>query len=73
VNPGTRVTLTGVVRGVRGAVVQRSTAGAPWTRFRSAKTGAFHFSVKPKVTTQYRLATQSDAAASVRIRVQALP
>ena len=72
VHPGTRVTLTGVVRGVHGAIVQRSTAGAPWTQFRPiAKTGVFHFSVKPKVTTQYRLATQNDAAAPVRIRVQA--
>ncbi|HVR13376.1 MAG TPA: SpoIID/LytB domain-containing protein [Gaiellaceae bacterium] len=72
VHAGTRVTLSGVVRGVTGAVVQRSSAGAPWTQFRSlAKTGAFHFSVKPKVTTQYRLATQNDAAAPVRIRVQA--
>jgi stage II sporulation protein D len=74
VHPGTRVTLTGVVRGVHGAIVQRSMAGASWTQFRPiAKTGVFHFSVKPKVTTQYRLATQSDAAAPVRIRVKALP
>ena len=36
-----------------------------------ATTGAFHFSVKPKVTTKYRLATPNDAAASVRIRVEA--
>jgi hypothetical protein len=35
------------------------------------KTGAFHFAVKPKVTTEYRLATAKDAAAFVRIRVQA--
>ena len=34
-------------------------------------TGAFHFTVKPKVTTRYRLATRNDAAAPVRIRVQA--
>ena len=72
VAPGTRVTLTGVARGVRGVVLQRSTAGTPWTQFRTVvKTGAFHFSVKPKLTTQYRLATTNDAAASVRIRVQA--
>ena len=72
VAPGTKVTLTGVVRGVHGAVLQRSTASTPWSQFRTiAKAGAFHFSVKPKVTTQYRLATVNDAAASVRIRVQA--
>ncbi|HEU5245088.1 MAG TPA: SpoIID/LytB domain-containing protein [Gaiellaceae bacterium] len=69
---GARVTLTGVVRGVHGVVLQRSTAGTPWARFRSiAKTGAFQLSVKPKVTTKYRLATATDAAAPVRIRVQA--
>src|SRR5262249_58702764 len=43
---GTRVTLTGVVRGVHGVVLQRSTAGTPWTHFRSiANSGAFRFSV----------------------------
>jgi SpoIID/LytB domain protein len=69
---GTKVPLTGVVRGVHGAVLQRSTASTPWSQFRTIATaGAFHFSVKPKVTTQYRLATANDAAASVRIRVQA--
>jgi stage II sporulation protein D len=72
---GTRVTLSGVVRGVRDVVVQRRTSGTPWKRLRSIvpapKTGAFHFAVKPKVTTDYRLATPNDAAASVRIRVQA--
>jgi SpoIID/LytB domain protein len=75
VAPGTRVTLTGVVRGVKGVVAQRRTSGTSWTQFRSiapsAKTGAFKFTVKPKLTTQYRLATAKDAAASVRIRVQA--
>jgi len=75
VAPGTRVTLTGVVRGVSGAVVQRRSSGTSWELLRSvvpaAKTGAFHLAVKPKVTTQYRLATTDDAAGSVRIRVDA--
>jgi SpoIID/LytB domain protein len=74
VAPGTRVTLSGVVRGVKGAVVQRSTSGTPWTQFRAVSTaGAFHFSVKLRVTTLFRLATENDAAAPVRIRVKALP
>jgi stage II sporulation protein D len=69
---GTRIELAGVVRGVSGVVLQRSTAGTSWSQFRSiVKTGAFQFSVKPKVTTKYRLATANDAAAPVRIRVQA--
>jgi SpoIID/LytB domain protein len=72
VKPRTRVTLSGVVRGVGGAVVQKSTDGATWTQLRSLTTpGAFQFSVKPEVTTQYRLATPDDAAAPVRIRVRA--
>ena len=73
--PGTRVRLSGVVRGVRGVSVEERSAGEPWRQLRSivpaAKTGAFHFAVKPKVTTQYRLATAQDAAGSVRIRVEA--
>jgi stage II sporulation protein D len=72
VAPGTRVTVSGVVRGASGVVVQRSSGGAAWTPFRSiTTTGAFHFSVKPQVTTRYRLATTMDATASVRIRVDA--
>jgi stage II sporulation protein D len=72
VTPGMRVTLTGVVRGVQGVVVQRSTAGTPWQQFRSIPTaGAFHFSVRPKVTTMYRLSTENDASGYLRIRVGA--
>jgi hypothetical protein len=32
--------------------------------------GAFHFSVKPRLTTDYRLSTANDAAAPVRVRVK---
>jgi stage II sporulation protein D len=70
---GTRVMLTGVVRGVRGVGVQERTAGTPWKPFKSiapaAGTGSFHLVVRPTVTTEYRLATLRDAAGSVRIRV----
>jgi hypothetical protein len=70
---GTRVRLSGVVRGVRAVVVQARSARQPWQQLRSIvpapKTGAFHFSVKPAQTTDYRLATPQDAAAFVRIRV----
>ncbi|HET8751527.1 MAG TPA: SpoIID/LytB domain-containing protein [Gaiellaceae bacterium] len=72
--PGTRVRLSGVVRGIRGVVVQERTRGTPWKQLRKVvparKTGAFHFAVKPRVTTDFRLATTQDAAAFVRIRVQ---
>ena len=71
---GTRVRLTGVVRGVRNVVVQQRTSGQPWKQLRTvvpaAQTGAFHFAVRPSATTDYRLATAQDAAAFVRIRVQ---
>lgn len=71
VAPSTRVTLSGVVRGVRGVVVQKRSGGTAWKRVRAIAAGPFRFTVKPKVTTQYRLATAQDAAASVRIRVGA--
>lgn len=75
VAPGTRVTLTGVVRGLRGVVLQARVGSAPWKQLRTivpaTGTGAFHVSVKPRSTTQYRLATAQDAAAAVRIRVKA--
>jgi stage II sporulation protein D len=71
---GTRIRLSGVVRGVRGVVVQARSSGQPWRQLRSitpaAKTGVFHFAVRPSATTDYRLATAHDAAAYVRIRVQ---
>ncbi len=68
---GTRVRLSGVVRGVRGVVVQERTGKTPWTQLRAIRRpGPFHFAVKPTVTTAYRLATAHDAAAFVRIRVR---
>jgi stage II sporulation protein D len=67
---GTRVTLSGVVRGIRGVVVQKRSSGRPWQPLRAVVPGAFHFAVKPRVTTQYRLATAHDAAAPVQIRVR---
>jgi hypothetical protein len=73
VTAGTRVRLTGVVRGLRGVVVQERSLGGPWQQLRAIapapKTGAFRFAVRPRMTTDYRLATARDAAAFVRIRV----
>ena len=74
VAPGSRVLLTGVVHGVRGVVVQQRGAGGPWTQFKriapTAKGGAFRLVVRPSATTDYRLATARDAAASIRVRVK---
>jgi stage II sporulation protein D len=69
---GARVRLTGVVRGLGGVVLQARSLGGPWKPLKSivpAPTGAFHLAVRPKATTDYRLATAQDAAAYVRIRV----
>jgi stage II sporulation protein D len=73
VGPGTRVRLSGVVRGVRGVVLQARSGRGPWTQLKAivpAANHAFHLAVKPQATTQYRLATAHDAAAPVRIRVR---
>jgi stage II sporulation protein D len=73
VTAGTRIRLNGVVRGLHGVVVQERNLGGPWQQLKAIvpapRTGAFHFAVRPKVTTDYRLATARDAAAFVRIRV----
>jgi stage II sporulation protein D len=68
---GTSVTLSGVVRGVQGVVVQKRSGGGAWKQLKSVVPGSFSFAVKPKVTTQYRLASANDTAAPVQIRVQA--
>jgi SpoIID/LytB domain protein len=74
VSSGTRVRLSGVVRGVRGAVVEVRSGGGAWTQLKSiaptAKSGAFALVVRPAQTTDYRLATAKDAGAPVRIRVR---
>ena len=76
VSSGTRLRLSGVVRGLHGVVLQQRTRGKAWKQLKSvtpaAGTGAFHVNVRPKVTTDYRLATAQDAAAFVRIRVLAV-
>lgn len=71
---GTRVFLTGVVRGVKDVVVlQQRSKGTGWTQGRivtpAPQTGAIRLRVRPTATTDYRLATSADAAAFVRIRV----
>ena len=69
VSPGADVTLNGVVRSVKSVVLQERPAGGAWTDLEAVVPGAFSIDVTPTVTTQYRLATPADAAASVRIRV----
>jgi SpoIID/LytB domain protein len=66
---GTRVVLTGIVRGVRGVVLQERSVGAPWTEVKAIAPGTFRLAVEPTVTTDYRLANARDVAAFVRIQV----
>ena len=75
VRPGTRVELTGTVRGVANVALQARSAHRRWKQLRTVApdpaTGAFSLSVKPRATTDYRLAIPTDAAGFVRIRVEA--
>jgi SpoIID/LytB domain protein len=73
VSPGTTVTLTGTVRGVKNVVLQERPAGGAWAELEpvapAPKTGAISVDVTPTATTDYRLATPTAAAAFIRIRV----
>lgn len=73
VAPGTTVTLSGVVRGLKNVALQARTGGGSWTQLKtvvpSPHGGAIRVNVTPQATTEYRLATSAAAAAYVRIRV----
>ncbi len=73
VSPGTTVTLTGTVRGVKNVALQQRPAGGAWTELQTVEpdpgTRAISVDVTPTVTTDYRLATTTAAAAFVRISV----
>ncbi len=73
VSPGATVSLTGTVRGVKNVVLQARPAGGAWTELDAVTpdphTGAISIDVTPAATTDYRLATATAAAASVRITV----
>jgi stage II sporulation protein D len=73
VSPGTKVTLTGIVRGVANVVLQARPTGGGWAPLDlvapDPKTGAIAVDVTPTVTTDYRLATKTAAAAFIRIAV----
>jgi stage II sporulation protein D len=71
---GNRARLNGVARGVTQAVLQQRT-GTDWQAVSSVKsddTGAVSVVVKPTITTQYRLASGTVAAAAVRVPVASL-
>jgi len=67
---GSRAQLTGVARGLSGAVLQQ--LDGTWKDVGTVKTdkgGTVTFSVKPAVTTRYRLATGKVSAPPVRVPV----
>jgi stage II sporulation protein D len=64
--------LTGLARGISGAMLEQKVAGASWQTLQPASVstdGTVTLSAKPTVTTQYRLATSTFAAAPVRVSV----
>jgi stage II sporulation protein D len=68
---GSRAQLTGVARGLDGATLQQLD-GTTWKSLgtvKSDKDGTVTFSIKPPVTTRYRLATGKVNAPSVRVPV----
>jgi len=66
---GSQVTLDGTVRGVSDVTLEERPAGAQWQAVTTVPSGAVHVTRKPASTTDYRLATPTAAAGSVRIRV----
>ena len=64
---GSKVSLAGVVRGFAGATLEQKPLGTDWQAVRTMTTGAAQ--VSPTITTDYRLATTSVAAGSIRVKV----
>jgi hypothetical protein len=66
---GTKVSLASVVRGFSGVSLEQNAAGAGWQPVRTVNPGSTQLVATPTVTTDYRLATSTVAAGSVRIKV----
>jgi len=69
---GSKVTLASVVRGFSGVTLEQKPAGADWQPARTVNAGSTQLAATPTVTTDYRLATTTVAAGSVRIKVMPL-
>jgi SpoIID/LytB domain protein len=68
---GTKVDLASIVRGFTGVSLEQN-AGAGWQLVRAVNAGSSQLSATPTATTDFRLATSSVAAGSVRIKVMPL-
>ena len=66
---GTQITLAGTVRGVSGVTLEQKPLDGQWQPVTAVGPGAVRLAEKPAATTDYRLATTTAAAGSVRIRV----
>jgi stage II sporulation protein D len=66
---GGQVTLGGTIRGVTGVTLEQRPTGGSWQTVGTVSTGALKLAQKPAITTDYRLATPTAAAAYVRVRV----
>ena len=66
---GSSVALGGTVRGVAGVTLEQRPAGGQWQAVGPVAAGAVRLTEKPSSTTDYRLATPTAAAGSVRIKV----
>jgi stage II sporulation protein D len=66
---GSALTLSGTVRGVPGVTLEARASGGTWEPVGPIPAGSLKLTQRPTITTDYRLATTTDAAAYVRIRV----
>jgi len=66
---GSSVTLGGMIRGFTGVTLEERTTGGAWGAVGPVSQGAVKLTQKPTITTDYRLATSTAVAGSVRIRV----
>jgi len=66
---GLPLTLTGNVRGMTGVTLEQRVTGGSWEPVGPVGSGLLKLTQRPTITTDYRLATATAAAAFVRIRV----
>ncbi|HKI92313.1 MAG TPA: SpoIID/LytB domain-containing protein [Gaiellaceae bacterium] len=69
---GSTVRLAGLVRGVDGVSLEERTSRSPWAtvaQIAPGPDGTLQLTEQPTITTDYRLATPTAAAAYVRVRV----
>lgn len=72
VRPGTVVELTGIAKGLAGVTLESRTVGRGWEPVGPVTPdsgGAFSIDVSPQVTTSYRLASGTVAAATAQVAV----